>query len=474
MFMTKRTATVSVLLLAAGIPASAQSVPRFETFFGYSYIRFNPVGNLPDFNAHGGVAQFIYNFHPRIALLGDLGGYHAAKSDGVRFDRNFATFLAGPRVSFRKKRTVSPYVQALFGGIRGNGAGRFGEAETAFAMLAGAGLNIKAGRHVALRPAEVSYFLTRLHNSLFDAERNQNNLLAAAGAAFLFGGEKPAPQARAARLAAVIDLSLGVHADRTEICQGETVALTPVLSANRGGVQYRWSLNGRPVSQDAKFQFGGNGLEPGAYRVGVTAGGAEYRPASTEVSITVLEYQPPTGAVQANPDQIYVGEQSTLIAAFQGQCGGPIQAPVFTASEGTVRDSQFDSSSVQFDPSVRSEQRKTVKISATAADNRTSGVAVTTITVVRRAAPDQVQDPRPAGAVDRVRRYRSCRFPYSGSIETNGDCLPKVNAFGSRTAIANKTLEGFALEGNSGGFANGEPDPCCRIRWTRPPFSGRV
>jgi outer membrane protein OmpA-like peptidoglycan-associated protein len=62
-----------------------------------------------------------------------------------------------------------------------------------------------------------------------------------------------------------------------------------------------------------------------------------------------------------------------------------IQSPRFTASEGSVQGDQFDSTTVQFDPSNNAEQRKTVTITAKAADNRSEGTATTTIDVIKKA-----------------------------------------------------------------------------------------
>jgi outer membrane protein OmpA-like peptidoglycan-associated protein len=142
-----------------------------------------------------------------------------------------------------------------------------------------------------------------------------------------------------------------------------------------------------------QMEFDTSALGPGTYRIGVTASGSEYVPASSEVAITVKEYQPPTGTVRADPAEIYAGDKSALAASFNGQCGGQIQPPSFSASEGTVQGSEFDSSSVQFDPSVRTEQRKAVTITASAADSRNTGSATTSITVIQKASAAAIRLP---------------------------------------------------------------------------------
>jgi hypothetical protein len=55
---------------------------------------------------------------------------------------------------------------------------------------------------------------------------------------------------------------------------------------------------------------------------------------------------------------------------------------------------QFDSTTVQFDPSNNAEQRKTITITAKAADNKSEGTATTTIEVIKKAviAPIRLPD----------------------------------------------------------------------------------
>ena len=95
----------------------------------------------------------------------------------------------------------------------------------------------------------------------------------------------------------------------------------------------------------------------------------------------------------ANPSQIHAGETSALSASFHGQCGGTIQAPTFTASEGTVNGDQFDSTSLVWDAANNAEQRKTVTITAKAADNKSVGTATTTVEVVKGAVAAPIRLP---------------------------------------------------------------------------------
>src|SRR5581483_167931 len=126
---------------------------------------------------------------------------------------------------------------------------------------------------------------------------------------------------------------------------------------------------------------------PGSYRVGLKVAAPGYNDASAETVVTVRGYTPPSGSVQASPAEIWAGDKSTLAANFShGQCGGALRAPAYTVSEGAVNGNEFDSSTVQFDPSNTSEQQKTVTVTATVADDQGSGSAQTAIVVKKKAA----------------------------------------------------------------------------------------
>ncbi len=252
--------------------------------------------------------------------------------------------------------------------------------------------------------------MTKLRNLQAFGDNRQDNLRASAGFMFLVGGEKPAPKqppppatktcpdgtvVSVNATCPKMNISLAINAGATEVCQGDTTNVTASVAGGAANhLSYTWSVNGQPTAQGPSFQFGTAGRDPGTYKVKVAASGNTFNPASAETSITVLAYQPPTGTVEANPSQVHVGEKSTLTASFHGQCGGTIQAPTFTASEGTVNGDQFDSTGVVFDTSNNAEQRKTVTITAKAADNKSVGTATTNVEVVKGAvvAPIRLPD----------------------------------------------------------------------------------
>src|SRR6516164_11274394 len=80
----KRVVAATAVILVLSFAASATDYGRFETFLGYTYTRFETGNfvpapfdeNLPSFNAHGGSAQFGYNFNRSFGVVFDAGAVH--------------------------------------------------------------------------------------------------------------------------------------------------------------------------------------------------------------------------------------------------------------------------------------------------------------------------------------------------------------------------------------------------------------
>jgi opacity protein-like surface antigen len=193
----------SVLLFSLAAVAE-ENAPRMETFLGYTFTRANSASNIPSFSANGGSGQFVYNFGPWLGAVADLGAVHNGDIRGIDLDTTLANFLLGPRVSIRKGWRVTPYVQTLFGGVYATTSAAVPEfvpldglpggfnlrathQQTAFAMTAGGGVDIKINKHVSFRPVQLEYFLTRLHNYRSGTDNDQHNLRYSAGFNFTFG-----------------------------------------------------------------------------------------------------------------------------------------------------------------------------------------------------------------------------------------------------------------------------------------------
>lgn len=216
----KKSFTLVAAVLACALIAAAQEAPKFETFLGYSFVRFstNPEGPsfLPngdsDFNAHGGNFQLGWNFNRWLALVAD--GDAAHNGDIGNFARGTAvSFTAGPRVSYRKMSHFRPYAQALFGGAWYNSSSmvplltpvvpvnngvtippsnevittRANQGQVVFAMLVGGGVDFIVNKHISLRPIEADYYRTKFKNFTGPSDNRQNNFRYTAGVNFTFG-----------------------------------------------------------------------------------------------------------------------------------------------------------------------------------------------------------------------------------------------------------------------------------------------
>jgi hypothetical protein len=209
--MRKSFAAIGVILLFAML-AAAQDVPKTEIFLGYTYVRANAATNFPAFSANGGGGQFLYNFNKWLGCVTDLGAVHNGNIGGRQLDTTMANFLFGPRLSIRYAR-ITPYLNVLWGGVVAAtsthvalaalpipptylpGAGnvvqatsaRVGADQTAFAMVAGGGIDIKINKHLSFRPIGLGYYMTRLQNLRSASDNNQNNLRYTSGFNFTFG-----------------------------------------------------------------------------------------------------------------------------------------------------------------------------------------------------------------------------------------------------------------------------------------------
>jgi len=411
----KNSRVFSKLILFVGTFSigQAQDVPKAEWFLGYNYIRVNSATNVPAYSSNGGSSQIALNFSKYVSGVIDLGGYHNGVIGGYDIDNTIFSYLFGPRVSLRNHSRVTPYLNTLFGGVwmtastaavaapastSGPNA-RIAKSQNAFAMAAGGGLDVRVNKHLTFRPIAVDYFLTRLQNPASLADNNQHNLRYSAGINFTLGGEAPAPPLPSPKLKLCWDgssvapegdcprreMNLRLTASQTEICPDASVRV--LLSGTiPESAMLQWTVNGQQISSGPELDFGGSGRDPGVYKVTAAANAPDFNPSTTEVSITVLPYRPPSGTMQISPLEIRAGDSATVTAKFTpGQCGGELTRPDISAAEGSVTGDQYNSSAVQFDASDNSEQRKTVRLEARVRDAKGEGKADATVTVIKGA-----------------------------------------------------------------------------------------
>jgi len=178
---------LSLAALGAAPPARAQEEPKkLEAYGGYSYIRFNVTAKVSgiapseSYNASGGGGQLEYNPNAWLGVVGDLSGYEVTQGNPIA---GTFSYLFGPRVNFRRRR-VTPFAQALFGGIAATSdIGHPGPANH-FAMTAGGGLDYTVSKLVAIRLVQAEYYMTKFPDGL---SNRQDNFRIATGIVFRFG-----------------------------------------------------------------------------------------------------------------------------------------------------------------------------------------------------------------------------------------------------------------------------------------------
>jgi len=175
------------LLFIFGAAVHAQDVPKVDIFAGYSYVRANPdTAGARSFNLNGGNASIAYNANSWLSGVADFGGYTNGNILNSNVSGTLSTYLFGPRVSYRRFEHVTPFAQALFG-VAHVGTNFFGTSasDNAFAMAVGGGVDFPISHHLAVRPLQVDYLLTRFSETGNSAQ-SQHNLRASTGIVFRF------------------------------------------------------------------------------------------------------------------------------------------------------------------------------------------------------------------------------------------------------------------------------------------------
>jgi hypothetical protein len=198
---------------------SQEEPAKIELFGEYSYLRFNPTLTglqSRSFNGGGGGATFFFSDH--FGVKGELMGYGSTTwtetfqsqlvvtphgttaiipAGTYSASGDMFTYQFGPVVRI-PWRSVTLFGETLFGGSNTNGYGNLEKAIDAgggtltisssqhpFSMAVGGGLDVNVSKNVAIRVAELDYFLTRYTNPI-TSTNNQNNFRYLGGVVFRF------------------------------------------------------------------------------------------------------------------------------------------------------------------------------------------------------------------------------------------------------------------------------------------------
>ncbi len=199
----------AILLVAAPAGFAQSDYSNWEFFIGYAHERANNGADRLDARGravsstgatsrvdfvskrephHGVTAEVVANVHRNIGLVANFAATFADvdfqdRISGKTFNARITryTVLGGPRFNLRNSSPFTPFAQALFGATRYSARFRNKDftcpdtTQTAFAMALGAGLDIRAGNRIDIRPIQVDYL------PVFFSNRREDNLRFSAG-----------------------------------------------------------------------------------------------------------------------------------------------------------------------------------------------------------------------------------------------------------------------------------------------------
>jgi outer membrane protein OmpA-like peptidoglycan-associated protein/opacity protein-like surface antigen len=328
--------------------------PRAELFVGYSYLRAVPApaaGNRLMW-MNGGSTSLAYNLNRHLGIVGDFGAYTNSQ---IRFQGGYGStvdvdnanvgaysYLFGPRLSFRSHSRVTPFVQALFGGIHANEITLANctfsctllPSEDTFAWTAGGGLDIRVRRHLAIRLIQAEYLMTRFQDFSTGATASQNDMRLSSGIVFRFGGNAAPPPPPPT------PVTYSCSVNPSSVFPGEPIAASgTALNLNAAKTEvYTWHVDGGTVtgvSSTAKIDT--TNVAPGAYtlKCHVSEGDMLSENADATAAYVVKAFEPPTVSCAANPSTVNIGDKSVITAAGVSPQNRPLTYS-YAAQSGSI------------------------------------------------------------------------------------------------------------------------------------------
>jgi outer membrane protein OmpA-like peptidoglycan-associated protein len=329
--------------------APGRLLPRYELAAGYSYVNFNPGDPFATFSNHGATGSFTYNPSRYLGLTAELGGYSFSRSANVTGGWN--TWLFGPRLNVRRFDYFVPFVEFLAGGSRAGVQMTGTNAQSAFALAAGGGVDVVLTKHLAWRFVQMDYLMTTFSGASLGGNARQDNFRIGTGIVLRLGFPLPPPPPKPK-----LPPTASCSANPTSVYAGSNDTVGVHVTANSPDslpLTYSYAATGGAVEgtgPDARWNS--SGVSVGSYSVNAKVDDGKGGTASCSADIRVEErpHHPPTASVSANPASIKAGERSAIT------CNGssPDNLPLtynYSASGGQVTgngpQAQFDSTGVQ-------------------------------------------------------------------------------------------------------------------------------
>jgi len=448
--------------MGAAMPPSVRMdsyYPKIELFMGYSYLRAVPtlaVGNRLVW-LNGGSTSVAFNLNRYLGLVGDFGGFNETRlllttgnppsalgtyqtvDDGTVF-----TYLFGPRLSFRKHDRITPFAQALFGGIHASEESLCPActaslpAENSFALTAGGGLDWRLHHRLAIRIVQAEYMMTRFENLSTGSTQAQNDVRLSTGLVFRFGGAPRAPE---------LPLTYSCSVNPNAVFPGQPIAVsgaTMNLNPAKTAV-YTWSADGGTLTgTSSTASIDTTNLAAGSYTVKghVSEGDKPGDNADCNAGYVVKAFEPPTVGCAADPSTIKPGDPSTITATGASPQNRPLTYS-YTSTSGTVSGSGATATLATVGAAAGA-----IGVTCNVADDKgQTASANTTVTVVLPAAPPQPT----VSEMCTVSFARDARRP--GRVDNEGKaCLDQIALNLQSSADGKLALVGSAASDEKGGI----------------------
>ena len=327
-------------------------VPRYEVTGMFDYVNFNPGGGFASFNNYGGSGAFTWNATRWLGLTEEPGGLSYNRIvNGTTLHGGITTFLAGPRVNFRRFDYFVPFVELMVGAGHAGPEMTGSNSQTAFALVAGGGVDIALTRNIAWRFAEIDYLSTSFYGNSLAAGGRENSLRLGTGIVLRFGLPHEAPPAPVNHppVAACSANPTSVFAG-----SGDTVAVHVNASdPDNDPLTYSYTATGGAVDgsgPDARWNS--TGVTPGNYTVTAQVNDGKGGTASCATDIKVEERpnRPPTATLSVERSPILPGEHTGITCTGTDPDGDPLTYS-YTASGGQVtgtgQNVSFDATGLQ-------------------------------------------------------------------------------------------------------------------------------
>ena len=348
--MKLTTVILSGLVLLLGSSTLAQEYPRVEVPIFYSYMRFNPENSniISGFSLNGGGGGVTVNVNHFFGIEAEFAGYQSVTKTfafpatanspcptgcTVTADANLFTYNVGPIFKYRT-RHFEPFVETMFGGAHSNTYQNLFKAcqaacsttnnpsNNAFDFIIGGGIDIPVGRHIAIRPVQVDYVLTRFGNGFTKGNQNQSNLRYNGGIVFRFGNSAPAP-VNHSPVASCSANPAQVNAE-----SGDNVLVRADASdPDNDTLNYTWTANAGTVDGTGpQVRWNYAGLAPATYTVNarVDDGRGGAITCSADIRVEPRRNRPPTMSCSARPNPVHPGDRVHIAATANDPDGDPL------------------------------------------------------------------------------------------------------------------------------------------------------